>query len=59
MQWKTGKIISRTYLFHQQGLIIAVLIGTLAIITSIVLWTKYIYGRSAAQLENILNEMDE
>ncbi|MBO9693238.1 hypothetical protein [Chryseobacterium sp.] len=44
---------------YQLGLIIIVLIGTLGFIISIVLWTKYVYGRSAKQLENILNEMDE
>jgi hypothetical protein len=56
---KEGKSLTELTSSHQQGLIIAVLIGTLAIITSIVLWTKYIYGRSARALENILNEMDE
>lgn len=56
---KQGKSLAELTSSHQQGLIILVLIGTLAIITSIVLWTKYIYGRSAKQLENILNEMDE
>lgn len=43
----------------QQGMIISVLLGTLATVTGIVLWTKYIYGRQARQLENILNETDE
>ena len=56
---KQGKSLTELTTSHQQGLIITVLIGTLAIITSIVLWTKYIYGRSAKELENILNEMDE
>lgn len=54
-----GKSLTELSASHQQALIIAVLIGTLAVITSIVLWTKYVYGRSAKQLENILNEMDE
>jgi hypothetical protein len=54
-----GKSLPELSASHQQGLIIAVLIGTLGFITSIVLWTKYIYGGSANQLENILNEMDE
>ena len=54
-----GKSLPELSASHQQGLIIAVLIGTLGFITSIVLWTKYIYGGSAKQLENILNEMDE
>ncbi len=54
-----GKSLSDLTGSYQQALIIAVLIGTLGIITSIVLWTKYIYGRSAKKLENILNEMDE
>lgn len=56
---KQGKSLAELTSSHQQGLIILVLIGTLAIIISIVLWTKYIYGRSAKKLENILNEMDE
>lgn len=54
-----GKSLPELSASYQQGLIIAVLIGTLGFITSIVLWTKYIYGGSAKQLENILNEMDE
>lgn len=54
-----GKSLPELSASHQQGLIIVVLIGTLGFITSIVLWTKYIYGGSAKQLENILNEMDE
>ncbi|RKE75781.1 hypothetical protein [Chryseobacterium sp. AG363] len=54
-----GKSLPELSASLQQGLIIAVLIGTLGFITSIVLWTKYIYGGSAKQLENILNEMDE
>ncbi|MDQ0783618.1 hypothetical protein [Chryseobacterium sp. W4I1] len=44
---------------YQWSLIITVLIGTLAIVVNIVLWTKYIYGRQAKELENILNETDE
>ncbi len=54
-----GKSLTELTTAHQQGLIIAVLIGTLGLITSIVLWTKYVYGRSAKQLEKILNEMEE
>jgi hypothetical protein len=54
-----GKYLPELSASHQQGLIIVVLIGTLGFITSIVLWTKYIYGGSAKQLENILNEMEE
>lgn len=54
-----GKSLTELTASHQKGLIIAVLIGTLGMITSIVLWTKYIYGGSAKKLENILNEMDE
>jgi len=54
-----GKSLTELTASHQQGLIIAVLLGTLGVITSIVLWTKYIYGGSAKKLENILNEMDE
>ncbi|MDR3026731.1 hypothetical protein [Chryseobacterium sp.] len=56
---KQGKSLTELTSSHQQGLIIAVLIGTLGVITSIVLWTKYIYGGSAKQLEKILNEMEE
>ncbi|MCW1964238.1 hypothetical protein [Chryseobacterium viscerum] len=54
-----GKSLTELTASHQQGLIIAVLLGTLGVITSIVLWTKYIYGGSAKKLENILNEIDE
>ncbi|CAH0126263.1 hypothetical protein [Chryseobacterium sp. Bi04] len=56
---KKGKALSELSNSYQQALIIAVLLGTLSMVVSIVLWTKYIYGRSAKQLENILNEMDE
>ncbi|WP_126652721.1 hypothetical protein [Chryseobacterium aureum] len=56
---KHGKSLTELTSPQQLGLITAVLIGTLTVITSIVLWTTYIYGRSARQLENILNEMDE
>lgn len=44
---------------YQQSLILTVLLGTLATVAGIVLWTKYIYGRQAKHLENILNETDE
>ncbi|REC75150.1 hypothetical protein DRF60_15975 [Chryseobacterium elymi] len=44
---------------YQQAFILIVLLGTLAIVISIVLWTKYFYGRHAKRLENILNETDE
>jgi hypothetical protein len=33
--------------------------STLAVVTGIILWTKYLYGRDAKKLENILNEMEE
>lgn len=56
---KKGKDLSEITNENQASLIIAVLIGTLSIVVSIVLWTKYIYGRHAKQLESILNEMDE
>ncbi|CAI8926581.1 hypothetical protein [Chryseobacterium sp. IT-36CA2] len=59
MMEKHGKSLTGLTSSQQFGLIITVLIGTLGLIASIVLWTKYIYGRSAKQLENILNEMDE
>lgn len=56
---KKGKSLSDLTDDHQQFLIILMIISTLALVSSIVLWTKYIYGRQAKQLENILNEMDE
>ncbi|MCJ7933762.1 MAG: hypothetical protein MUW56_09035 [Chryseobacterium sp.] len=56
---KKGKSFSEITNAHQDTLILFVLIGTLSIVTSIVLWTKYFYGRHARQLENILNELDE
>ncbi|WP_288375786.1 hypothetical protein [Chryseobacterium culicis] len=59
MMEKQGKSLTQLTSPQQLGLITAVLIGTLTVITSIVLWTKYSYGRSARQLKNILNEMDE
>jgi hypothetical protein len=31
----------------------------LAVATSIVLWTKYLYERDAKKLESILNDMEE
>ncbi|BAP33789.1 uncharacterized protein CHSO_4752 [Chryseobacterium sp. StRB126] len=54
-----GKTLSELTNAHQYSLILTVLIGTLFVVISIILWTKYIYGRQAKQLENILNEMDE
>ncbi|NIF07335.1 hypothetical protein F3J23_18090 [Chryseobacterium sp. Tr-659] len=54
-----GKSLSEIPGSYQQFIIILVLLGTLTTITSIVLWTKYTYGKSAIQLENILNEIDE
>ncbi|MGG5209580.1 hypothetical protein ACQWU4_11580 [Chryseobacterium sp. MIQD13] len=56
---KKGKSLGDLSNSYQQTLILAVLLGTVAIVTSIVLWTKYVYGRHAKQLENILNETDE
>lgn len=56
---KKGESLGDMSSSYQQALIISVLIGTLAIVAGIVLWTKYIYGRNAKRLENILNEMDE
>ncbi|MGN7759503.1 hypothetical protein ACTJIV_18670 [Chryseobacterium sp. 22532] len=44
---------------YQQAFILIVLLGTIAIVASIVLWTQYFYGRHAKRLENILNETDE
>ncbi|WP_051884418.1 hypothetical protein [Chryseobacterium luteum] len=54
-----GKSLGNMSGSYQQSLILIVLLGTIFIVTSIVLWTKYIYGRNAKRLENILNEMDE
>ncbi|MFP3834368.1 hypothetical protein [Chryseobacterium sp. SIMBA_028] len=54
-----GQDLSELTTTNQASLIIVVLIGTLLFVVSIVLWTKYIYGRHAKQLENILNQMDE
>jgi hypothetical protein len=31
----------------------------LAVVTSIVLWTKYLYERNTKKLESILNDMEE
>ncbi|NML69609.1 hypothetical protein HHL23_07350 [Chryseobacterium sp. RP-3-3] len=56
---KKGKSLGSFADSYQQALIMVVLIGTIAIVTGIVLWTKYIYGRNAKRLENILNEMEE
>jgi len=56
---KKGMSLENMTSSYQWSLIITVLIGTLAIVVNIVLWTKYIYGRQAKKLENILNETDE
>ncbi len=56
---KKGKSLSDLTQANQGSLIILIVVGTLAVVTSIILWTKYIYGRQAKQLEAILNEMDE
>ncbi|AZA91463.1 Uncharacterised protein [Chryseobacterium nakagawai] len=56
---KKGKDLAELATNTQIYLIIAVLIGTLSLLVSIVLWTKYFYGAHAKQLENILNEIDE
>ncbi|WP_250252718.1 hypothetical protein [Chryseobacterium sp. Marseille-Q3244] len=56
---KKGKDLTELATHTQIYLIIAVLIGTLSLLVSIVLWTKYFYGAHAKQLENILNEIDE
>ncbi|MDR2237562.1 MAG: hypothetical protein LBE92_15685 [Chryseobacterium sp.] len=54
-----GKSLNELAAGYQQSLIIVVLIGTLGLVASIVLWTKYIYGSNARQLEKILDDMDE
>ncbi|MCA6067368.1 hypothetical protein JI747_009290 [Chryseobacterium sp. RG1] len=56
---KTGKSLSDLTNTQIFSLILVVLIGTLAVVTSIILWTKYLYGRDAKKLENILNDMEE
>ena len=56
---KKGKTLGNITESYQQTLILAVLLGTIAIVAGIVLWTKYIYGQQADRLENILNETDE
>ncbi|WP_080777162.1 hypothetical protein [Chryseobacterium phocaeense] len=56
---KKGESLGHISNSFQQTLIISVLLGTGAMVAGIVLWTKYIYGRNAKHLENILNEMDE
>lgn len=56
---QTGKSFSDLTNTHLFSLILIVLIGTLAVVTSIILWTKYLYGRDAKKLENILNDMEE
>ncbi|MBP1166761.1 MULTISPECIES: hypothetical protein [unclassified Chryseobacterium] len=56
---KKGESLADISHQHQISLILLVLIGVLSVVASIILWTKYFYGPSAKQLENILNEMDE
>lgn len=59
MMEKKGASLENMSTHYQQVLILSVLIGTMAVVAGIVLWTKYFYGKSAKQLENILNEIDE
>ncbi|RXM50936.1 MULTISPECIES: hypothetical protein [unclassified Chryseobacterium] len=54
-----GKTLSEITNTSQTALIVTVLLGTIFVVASIILWTKYIYGRPAKQLENILNEIEE
>lgn len=56
---KKGKSLSELSDTQQLFLILAVMAGTLIYVASISFYTKLIYGRSARQLENILNEIDE
>ncbi|SHL18915.1 hypothetical protein [Chryseobacterium polytrichastri] len=56
---KKGESLGNMSSHNQQILIFSVLIGTIAIVAGIVLWTRYFYGKNAKQLENILNEIDE
>lgn len=54
-----GKTFSDLTNNHVAALILTVLTGTIAVVSSIILWTKYLYGRDAKKLENILNDMEE
>lgn len=56
---KRGESLSELTGSYQQALTVVVLLGIIALVASIVLWTKYIYGGPARQLENILDEIDE
>lgn len=56
---KKGQSLSTLTDVQQTGIILTVLIGTLFYVVSIILWTRYSYGRQAQQLEKILDEMDE
>ncbi|CAM2783420.1 hypothetical protein DRF59_04560 [Chryseobacterium flavum] len=54
-----GETLSELTNARQYSLILLVLLGTLFVVVSIILWTKYMYGRQAKQLENILNEIED
>ena len=56
---KNGESLADIGHKHQIALILLVLIGILSLVVSIILWTKYMYGPNAKQLEKILNEMEE
>nr|WP_315027393.1 hypothetical protein [uncultured Chryseobacterium sp.] len=56
---KKGKTLNTLIIDYQEYLILSVLIITIIYVTSIILWTKYIYGQHAKQLESIMNEIDE
>lgn len=56
---KKGKSLNDFIGTHQEYIILSTLVVTLIYTASVILWTKYVYGRHAKQLENILNEMDE
>ncbi|MBV8325926.1 hypothetical protein [Chryseobacterium sp.] len=58
LEKKGSSLLDLTSIYHQY-LTILVLITTLVYVAAIVLYTKYIYGRHAKQLESILNEIDE
>ncbi|WEK68627.1 MAG: hypothetical protein P0Y62_12280 [Candidatus Chryseobacterium colombiense] len=56
---KNGETFSDLTNAHVFSLILIVLLSTLAVVTGIILWTKYLYGRDAKKLEHILNDMEE
>ncbi|MGH1520235.1 hypothetical protein [Chryseobacterium sp. JK1] len=56
---KKGESLTNISSTKQIVLILLVVVGIVAVVAGIVLWTKYFYGRSARQLEKILDEIEE